>query len=268
MKQVFRLFCLCLFACVMAYAEPNVHQVYEAAKAGKLSEARTMIDEVIKEHPQSAKAHFVNAELLSAQGQITQARSELSLAEKLEPGLPFAKPEAVQKLKENLGLTTNTKVVPTSKAEEKSSFSWMTIIMIGAGIALLVILVRSFSNRNQSYQAPQNPSSPMNPMGGNAPMPPQAPQGGGLGSSLASGLATGVGVGVGIAAGEALVNHFVNGNNSASSNANHTAATPTPNTTPSPSSEPDFGGNDFGINDTSSWDDGVSDSSDSSGDSW
>lgn len=63
-----------------------------------------MVEEVLKAHPQSAKAHFVNAEILSAQGQITQARSELNMAEQLEPGLSFAKPQAVQTLKDKLGL--------------------------------------------------------------------------------------------------------------------------------------------------------------------
>ena len=44
----------------------------------------------------SAKAYFVQAELSARQGQLSRAREALGSAEKLAPGLPFAKPEAVQ----------------------------------------------------------------------------------------------------------------------------------------------------------------------------
>jgi hypothetical protein len=42
-----------------------------------------------------AKAHFVQAELYSRQGKLDFARQALASAEQSAPGLPFAKPEAV-----------------------------------------------------------------------------------------------------------------------------------------------------------------------------
>ncbi|HTT39312.1 MAG TPA: tetratricopeptide repeat protein, partial [Burkholderiales bacterium] len=46
-------------------AEPTIHQVYQAADAGNYREAQAMMDQVLRDHPNSAKAHFVEAELLA-----------------------------------------------------------------------------------------------------------------------------------------------------------------------------------------------------------
>ncbi|CAH1077733.1 tetratricopeptide repeat protein [Candidatus Nitrotoga sp. 1052] len=85
----------------IAFAEdsPTLDQVYQAAHAGKLADAQKMMDKVLKEHPNSAKAHFVEAEILAKQGQMGQAEAELNIAERLKPDLSFAKPQAVQDLK-------------------------------------------------------------------------------------------------------------------------------------------------------------------------
>src|SRR5262252_7779712 len=74
--------------------EPTLHEVYQAAQSGNMSEAQRMMKEVLRAHPDSAKAHYVEAELLAKQGQLAAAATELNTAERLEPGLSFAKPEA------------------------------------------------------------------------------------------------------------------------------------------------------------------------------
>ena len=63
--------------------EPSLHQIYQAAEAGKLTEAQTMMQEVLRAHPNSGKAHFVEAELLVKQGQLRKAEAELATAERL-----------------------------------------------------------------------------------------------------------------------------------------------------------------------------------------
>ncbi len=44
-------------------AEPTVHQVFQAAEAGRYIEAQAMLDEVLKAHPTSAVAHYVQAQV-------------------------------------------------------------------------------------------------------------------------------------------------------------------------------------------------------------
>ena len=76
-----------LFLAVPAFAEdePTMHQVYLAAEAGKFNEAQSMMDKVLRDHPNSAKAHFVEAELLAKQGLFSKADVELNNAERLNP---------------------------------------------------------------------------------------------------------------------------------------------------------------------------------------
>jgi Tfp pilus assembly protein PilF len=87
-----------------ADADPTVDQIYRAFRAGHLAQAQMMLDQVLRDHPDSAKAHFVQAEIDAEEGHQDLARSELARAEQLKPGLPGVKPRAVHQLKTKLGL--------------------------------------------------------------------------------------------------------------------------------------------------------------------
>ena len=89
-----------------ADADPTSQQIYAAAEAGHLDQAQQMISQVLADHPNSAQAHYVQAELYAREDKTALARSELSTAEQLKPGLPFANARAVQELKAQLGLGT------------------------------------------------------------------------------------------------------------------------------------------------------------------
>jgi tetratricopeptide (TPR) repeat protein len=93
-------------------ADPTLHQVYQAADAGNLSQAQSMLDKVLRDHPNSAKAHFVEAEILAKQGRRSDAASELNTAQRLAPGLPFANAQAVQSLKARLAPAALTDLGP------------------------------------------------------------------------------------------------------------------------------------------------------------
>jgi clan AA aspartic protease (TIGR02281 family) len=87
-----------------ADVDPTVHQIYEAASSGHLDQAQHMMDQVLRDHPKSSKAHFVQAELYAREGKSDLARAELNRAEELKPGLPDERPQAVQALKAELGM--------------------------------------------------------------------------------------------------------------------------------------------------------------------
>ncbi|MCX7245497.1 MAG: tetratricopeptide repeat protein, partial [Burkholderiales bacterium] len=82
--------------------EPSLHEVYQKIQAGQLAQADVMMKEVLQNHPNSAKAHYIMAELRLKEGRLEQARAELARAEKLAPGLPFAQVDSVQKLRTQL----------------------------------------------------------------------------------------------------------------------------------------------------------------------
>ena len=42
-------------------ADPTVDQIYEQAREGHLDQAQQMMNQVLRDHPGSAKAHYVEA---------------------------------------------------------------------------------------------------------------------------------------------------------------------------------------------------------------
>lgn len=245
-------------------ADPTLHQVYQAAEAGNYREAQSMMDQVLRDHPNSAKAHFVEAELLTKQGRLSDAQSELATAERLEPGLPFTKPAAVLELRARLASSQNKVQTGASSSASStgSSFPWGTLLLVGGLIAFIVVVARMMSQR--TTYAVQGVNSPT--FGGNS-VPaqtygpggfgPTAPTSGGMGSGILGGLATGAAVGAGMVAGEALMHRVLNGHSDG------TAPVENPSWD---NSQPqyDMGGTDFGVSDASSWDD----SSSGGGDDW
>lgn len=250
---------------VLAAEDATMHQVYVAAEAGKFDEAQAMMNKVMRDHPNSAKAHFVEAELMAKQGHFSSAQAELNNAERLAPGLPFAKPTAVQNLRGRIGAAHA--VAPSAfaaheiQAPASGGMPWGLLIIVLGLIGLIVLAVRLMSRRNAPTYAPNGmtgygPGPSMQPYGagGAGPMMGQA-AGGGMGSGILGGLATGAAMGAGIVAGEALMHHFTDGNR------NNVAYEPS-STSDDRSLPNDMGGTDFGIADNSSWDDGSSGGSD------
>jgi hypothetical protein len=84
--------------------EPTMHQIYEAATTGHLDQAQEMITRVLANHPKSAKAHWVQAEVYAKANKTNLARSEVLEAERLNPGLTEISAKAVRQLKTELGL--------------------------------------------------------------------------------------------------------------------------------------------------------------------
>ncbi|HZP93856.1 MAG TPA: tetratricopeptide repeat protein [Burkholderiales bacterium] len=244
-------------------AEPTLHQVYQAAETGDYRAAQAMMDQVLRDHPNSAKAHFVEAELLAKQGRLAEARGELETAQRLAPGLPFAKPEAVRELHARLSSPQGwgQSGAHNPLASVGSWSPWGMLLLIVGLVALFAFAVRAMRQRAvgpaqgamvPNYGGGVNPAQPY----GATPMAPT----GGVGSALLGGLATGAALGAGMVAGEALMHRVLDGRHS-------DGVAPAADNGSWADSQPDFGmgGNDFGVADAGSWDDG---SSLGGGDDW
>jgi hypothetical protein len=244
---------------------PTLHQVYEAAQAGRLDEAQGMIQQVLREHPNSAKAHFVDAEILAKTGHQSQAREELNAAERLEPALSFAKPQAVQDLRARVSGSHMSQVPMVSPQAAQQSFPW-GLILLGIGlIVAITFIMRAITGRNVPAANYPNTYPTGMPSPGGQPYPgggyaPMAQPVSGMGSGIMGSLATGAALGVGMVAGEALVHHFIDGNHGEPNPASSVAGDRTPSD--------DMGGSDFGIADNSSWNDNSSMADISGGDDW
>ena len=230
-----------------AAADPTVHQIYEAAEAGRFDQAQQMMDQVLKDHPKSAKAHYVQAELYAKEGKTALARAELAEAEGIDSGLTHENPRSVLALKSQLGVNSrpvqSPRVIGLSSAPAAPHFPWGTALIFVIVVGLLWML---FRRRNTYSQYPAaGPGGP----GGYGPGGPVG--GGGIGSGIAGGLASGLAVGAGVVAGEELAHHFLDGGNREGG-----GVIPPANAGEwQQSSNSDMGGSDFGVNDAGSWDD-------------
>ena len=213
-------------------ADPSLHDVYQAANSGHMGEAQRMMREVLQNHPNSGKAHYVEAELLAKEGSLAQAANELATAEKLSPGLPFATAESVRSLKS--ALSSHIAKTPISSSVQRqyapqvveatrplTNFPWG---LFAAGLGLVAFIVwasRWMTRRNAvselgssqpSYGGyrPAYPTGPYSPSSSSyGPTVTPSATGSGLGSQVLGGLATGAAVGAGVVAGEALMHHFM-----------------------------------------------------------
>ena len=270
------------FSFAMAQSEPTLNQVYATAQAGKLDEAQVMIRQVLVNHPKSGKAHFVQAELFARQGKLDLARESLATAEKLSPGLPFAKSETIQALRLQLSGKTNSKplsspatnyaasVAPVTPAS--ASFSWGLPLLLAGGVIVVGYLLfrrkaaapvaqqagyvnqgglngpQSFGMGGAGVAPPGYPPQPTSPPPG---YPPQA--GSGMGGRIMGGVATGLAVGAGVMAAEAIGRNLMGNHNPTTGQSSNLGHNDSP---PLIDSNPDMGGSNFGVDDTNSWDDG------------
>lgn len=278
--------------CVAAWAaSPGLHEVYQAAEAGHVEQAQQMMDQVLREHPDSAKAYYVRAELYARQGRGPQAQQALAQAERLQPGLPFAEAKAVGELRERLVVLSSASTpirsgalgaVPSPQRAASgvaAALPWLA----AAGLALVAWLLWRrrpgqderggvFMSGGTGTHAPAGMPgyAPSSASSAPSPYPPypagSAPSGGGLGAGIAGGLATGVAVGAGAVAGQMLMQRMLGGGEHAASSSGlftpsaadrgSLAGTLGDPTTGRPLANDDMGGADFGVADAGSWDDG------------
>jgi hypothetical protein len=225
---------------VRALAEPTLDQVYQTAQAGHIDQARQMMERVLRDHPNSAKAHYVEAELLTRQGLSARAREELAAAERLAPGLPFAQVSSVQSLRRELAITTSSDTPPRFSATGSSgaTMQWGIVLAILGGALVAWLLMRL--GRPQAAPMSAAAASSGFQMAPPGTASTAAPSSGGLGRQVVGGLATGLAVGAGVMAAEAIGHRLFS---------DHSP------TVGSASTDTDLGGRDFGINAPDSWDD-------------
>ena len=235
-----------------ADTDPTREQIYAAAQSGHLAEAQQMIDQVLRDHPQSAKAHFIAAELDARIADFPAARQQLATAKQLDPTLGFANAPALSALERQLAGMRGPApgggfgAPAFAPAVRLSSVPWGLIIILGIGAFVLWSIFRSRAQRAYSQSYGPGGLPPGNPglQPGYGPgYPPYPPPGGG--SGLMGNLASGLAIGAGVAAGEELVRHVIDGNG-------NVVQVPAADVRDPPQNQ-DMGGNNFGTTGDDSW---------------
>ena len=224
-------------------ADPTVDDIYRATASGRLDAAQSMIGQVLRDHPNSAKAHFVAAEVYARAGRTAAAREQLGEAQAIDPKGGFANPRALSELRTELS-SGGAGATFVRRSGGTSPLVW-TLVMVSALVAMWALFRRRAMSQPVAVPGPLGSGPYANP-GAYGPYGYGPPAGaGGLGHSLASGLA----VGAGVVAGEELVRHFIDGGRERPiGNGLEQSGAPPAND--------DMGGSDFGVSDPASWDDG------------
>ncbi|MDE1147309.1 MAG: tetratricopeptide repeat protein [Azospirillaceae bacterium] len=209
-----------------ALAAPTPEQVKHAVDTGDLTGAEGMLRQAIRDHGDSARAHYELGEVLGMEGRHQDAVGELELARKIDPSLHFAAtPQAFQQRLEreesfqkpavapvpapqHVTQTTTTVSHPPAPVPKESSSHGMTIALLVGGLLLAALVVYLVFRRPNA--APGYSGGPRYaPAGG---PPPYAPQPGpGYASGYAPGYApvvvqenSGAGFFTGVLAGELM----------------------------------------------------------------
>ena len=241
----------------LALAEATLPEVSQAIQSGQLAKADAMMQEVLQNHPNSGKAHYIASELYLKEGKLDAARNAFVQAENLAPGLPFAQPESVQKLQAQLRAGTAPAV---TNAGASSIFTspvfWILIAILIAGV---MFFMKKRQQPVQVYNAPTANGPYSGAPGGPGAYPPGYPgaPSSGMGGGLMGSLATGAALGAGMVAGEALASHLMGGGQHANPGNVNNDFNQVGGQVPDAAN--------FGVNDASSWDDGGSSSWDDSG---
>ena len=241
----------CAFALPALAAAPTPDQVYQALRAGNVAQAQQMMTQVLNEYPRVGRAHFVAAEVDARAGNYGLARQELRTAEALDPTLAAKDARGVAQLQQQLGEEPVGVLAQQTVRPSHSSRLPLFLILIGAAVVLWLVLRRRATAMGYQQYPGQYPGGIPPGPGGYGPggYPGGYMPGGGSGimGSVASGLA----LGAGVAAGEELVRHAIGGGSAGAG-----GFVPPAEAGQLPDPNADMGGNDFGLNDPGSWDDG------------
>jgi len=159
----------------MAFALPAPKDIEQAVQAGNYQQAETLVREVLREKPESAKAHYELGQILARQSRMPEAHKALVRAQELDPALKFTnQPEKFRDLfartgapgssvTVSSGLHSTPVATPSAAGQSATNsqrpaaaegigssipMSYVWIGLIGVGI-LAFLLVRNARNSSQ-----------------------------------------------------------------------------------------------------------------------
>lgn len=200
-----------------AQALPTVDEVQAAARRGDYAAAETMMREVVTARPDSARAHYVLAEILAHRRQLPAAVEHTRRARALDPALRFTDParfnsfeQALQReqaaaAKAALPAPLETRPAPAPApraAPESAAGDGVPVWLWGLGAVLLIgVVVRVLRRRGTAMAAQPAMAGYGGPQGGlgrgfggGMPQGPAAGGSGlmGMGMAAAGGVAAGM----------------------------------------------------------------------------
>lgn len=229
-------------ACALALALPSPKDIEAAVNAGHLTQAETMLREVLQDKPGSARAHYELGQVLAREAKYDEALAEVQRAKSIDSSLKFASsPEKFQQTLYKIAAAASAAKLPATGTTTPLASTVaqapapapaspalnLNYVLLGIGVLVLVaFLIRrsqaqaASANRGYAQAAPAAGSgfgaqfTPKAPAYANGPAAGYAPgYGPGYGAPMQGGVGSGVGGAVlggvaGLAAGYALSKAF------------------------------------------------------------
>lgn len=218
MKRLMLSFALVAMS-ALAWALPSLQEVEAQVKQGHYAQAEAMMKEVVAAKPNSARAHYIYAEILAHDGNVSRAADEARLARQIDPDLGFTTPEKFRSFEASLTRaqspsprvsatpSTATPIAPAAVAPAAPSSGLPSWVWLAGLAAVAFFLWRGFS-RSAAGAAGAAVAAPGAAFGGaatapNAMAPGAMPYGAGYPAQRPGSGLMGVGLGVagGVAAG-------------------------------------------------------------------
>src|SRR4051812_7289134 len=174
-----------------AFALPSTEAVQEAVRAGNYAQAETMMKEVVAAKPQSAKAHYIYAEILAHEARFAEAATQARLAREADPQITFTDPQQFRHFEQTLqreqSSSTGTTPVTSDRAAQHPAMNAPARQEASGGLpgwvwGLGIAAIAFFIWRRVSRRA-MNGAAPMGSYGGT----PYAGPGGGYGPGMQPG---------------------------------------------------------------------------------
>ncbi|WP_035055674.1 tetratricopeptide repeat protein [Andreprevotia chitinilytica] len=147
-----------LCSATLCLAAPSEQQVKDAVSKGDYQHAQTMMQEAVSAHPESAKAHYIYAEILAHNGQMGQAATEAAKAKQIDPQIHFTNPEKFGQFEALLAAAQHRNNAPAQvvRAPDEQAHSsgfpiWLVIALLVGGAILLAVI---FNRRNNATVMP------------------------------------------------------------------------------------------------------------------
>ena len=126
------------------YADPSIDDVSNAVNTGNYTKADQMVDQVIEDHPQSAKAYYVKSQVLVKEGKFDEAKIEMTKAVALDPTGSFTSPEKLASFQSVLAESMTNKTTPKSVVYPSDDLHFLYIIMIFICVVIAFVFVISW----------------------------------------------------------------------------------------------------------------------------
>lgn len=118
MKRILVAVCLAV-AALAAFAVPTVEQVQAEVAKGNYAQAEVLMRDVVTARPNSARAHYVYAEILAHDRRFDMAAEQVARARQIDPALKFTQPDkfnAFAQLIEREQAAAKQRAVPANRA--------------------------------------------------------------------------------------------------------------------------------------------------------